>query len=191
MASLPRTLLLAEEYLAYERNAPARHEYIAGQIVAMTGASRKHNLITVNLSREISLQLKGRTCESYAGEMRVLMPSSGDYVYPDCVIVCGEPVFEDSYLDTLTNPTIVIEVLSPSTELYDRGRKFHDYRSIASLAEYLLIAQQRPHIEHYAKAPDGRWIYTDYDSLEDVVKLASVNCLLRLSEVYDKVVFTE
>jgi len=189
MSSQPTTTYLTpEEYLAIERKAESKSEYLNGEIVAMTGASREHNLISFNLTREISQQLKGRPCEGYSSDMRVRVPSTRLYTYPDLVVVCGEPQFEDDYLDTLINPTLIIEVLSESTEGYDRGKKFGFYRTIPSLVEYLLIAQDEQRIEQYAKQPDGRWLLSEYRSTEDVAELGSIQCQLALKEVYDKVI---
>jgi Uma2 family endonuclease len=186
MSSQPTTYLTPEEYLAIERKAEFKSEYVNGEIVAMTGVSREHNLIGFNLTREISLQLKGRPCEGYSNDMRVRVPSTQLYTYPD-LVVCGEPQFEDDHLDTLLNPTLIIEVLSESTEGYDRGKKFGFYRTIPSLAEYLLVAQDERRIEQYAKQQDGRWLLSEYRSTEDVAELASIQCRLALKEVYDKV----
>jgi len=188
MSSQPTSYLTPEEYLALERQAEYKNEYVDGEVVAMTGASRKHNLIVFNIAREISQQLKGRPCEGYSGDMRVRIPSTRLYTYPDVVIVCGEPQFEDDYVDTLLNPTVIIEVLSESTELYDRGKKFGFYRTIPSLAEYLLIAQDEQRIEQYTKQQDGRWLLSEYRSTDDVAEMASIQCELALKEVYDKVV---
>ena len=190
MSSQPTSYLTPDEYLAIERRAAYKSEYIDGAIVAMTGASRRHNLIAFNLAREIGRQLKGRPCEGYASDMRVRVPSTRLYTYPDVVVVCGEPQFEDEHVDTLLNPTLIIEVLSESTELYDRGKKFGFYRTVESLTEYLLVAQDECRVEQYVKQPDGRWLLSDYRSPGDVVELASVGCKLALSEVYDKVILT-
>ena len=119
--------------------------------------------------------------------MRVRVPSTPLYTYPDVAVVCDEPQFEDDYLDTLLNPTLIIEVLSPSTEAYDRGRKFGYYRTIESLSEYLLVSQDEYHIEKYVKQADGRWLLSDYRTPEETVELPSIQCTLALSEVYDKV----
>lgn len=186
MSSQPTTYLTPAQYLSVEREAEYKNEYIDGEMVAMTGASRKHNLITVNITSEIGQQLKGRTCEAYASAMRVRVPSSRLYTYPD-VVVCEEPVFEDDHLDTLLNPTLIVEVLSNSTELYDRGKKFGFYRTIESLKDYLLVAQDERRIEHYTKQADGRWLLAEYSSQEDVIELESIQCRLALGEVYDKV----
>ncbi|MGB9182213.1 MAG: Uma2 family endonuclease [Pyrinomonadaceae bacterium] len=187
MSSQPITYLTPEEYLAIERKAEYKNEYLDGAVVAMTGASRKHNLITLNIAREISRQLRGRPCEAYANDMRVRVPSTRLYTYPDVAVVCGEPQFEDDFVDTLLNPTLIVEVLSESTEAYDRGKKFGLYRTIESLAEYLLVAQDEYRIEQYVKQPDGRWLLSDYRTLDDVVELTSIQCQLALQEVYDKV----
>ena len=188
MSSQPTTQLTPEEYLAIERKAEYKSEYIDGEMVAMTGASRRHNLIALNVAREITQQLKGRPCEGYVSDMRVRVPSTRLYTYPDVVVVCGEPQFEDDYVDTLLNPTLIVEVLSESTELYDRGKKFGFYRTIESLAEYLLVAQDECRVEQYLKQPDGRWLLSDYRSPEDLVELSSIQCSLALKEVYDKVI---
>jgi Uma2 family endonuclease len=190
MSSQPTTYLTPEEYLAMERKAEYKNEYIDGEIVAMTGASRKHNLIAVNIAREISQQLRGRPCETYSSDMRVRVPSARLYTYPDIVVACGEPQFEDDYVDTLLNPTLIIEVLSESTELYDRGKKFGFYRTIESLAEYLLIAQDERQIEQFVRQSDERWLLSEHRSPEATVELASIQCFLELREVYDKVAFS-
>ena len=190
MSTQPKTYLTPEEYLAIERQNEYKSEYIDGEMVAMVGASRRHNIITINLGREVSQQLKGRPCEAYVNDMRVRIASRREYAYtyPDVVVVCGEPQFEDGHLDTLLNPTVLIEVLSESTELYDRGKKFSFYRTIESLAEYVLVAQDEHRVEQYVKQADGRWLLADHSLPEDVGELASVQCTLTLRDVYEKVV---
>ncbi len=190
MSSQPTTYLTPEEYLALERKAEFKSEYIDGEIVAMTGASRKHNLVVVNLTGEISQQLRGRSCEAYSNDMRVRVPSTRLYTYPDVIVVCGEPQFEDQEFDTLLNPTVIVEVLSESTELYDRGKKFSFYRTIESLAEYLLVAQDECRIEQFVRQADGGWLLSEHRATEDTVKLTSIQCSLELREVYDKVAFS-
>jgi len=187
MSSNPRTYLTPEEYLAIERKGDYKSEYIDGEMVAMTGASRNHNLIMINAAREITLQLKGKPCETYASDMRVRIPATNLYAYPDVTVVCGEPLFEDDYVDTLINPTLIIEVLSDSTESYDRGKKFRYYRTMDSLTEYLLIAQDEYRVEQYIKQADGRWMLSEVRSLDDQVELNSIGCMLSLKELYDKV----
>lgn len=176
-----------EEYLAFERKAETKNEYVNGEIFAMAGASRKHNLIVANISGELRQQLKGTPCELYPGEMRVKAPAARSYVYPDVVVVCGEPQFEDDNLDTLLNPTLVVEVLSKSTESYNRLAKSAYYRTIESLVEYLLVAQEEYRVEQYVKQEDGRWLLSDVRSLESVIELKSIGCSLALRELYDRV----
>jgi Uma2 family endonuclease len=176
-----------EEYLSIERKAEARSEYLNGEIFAMVGASREHNLIVANITREVTQQLKGKPCELYPTDMRVRIPATGLYTYPDVVVVCGEPLFEDDHVDTLTNPTLIVEVLSESTESYDRGKKFSHYQTVGSLLEYLLVAQDECRAEQFIRQPDGHWMYSDARSREGVLELASIRCVLTLREVYDKV----
>jgi Uma2 family endonuclease len=183
---LKQTRYTAEEYLILERSASYKSEFHDGQIYAMTGASRKHNLITFNIAGELSVQLKKRPCEAYINDMRVKATEARSYHYPDIAVVCGTPQFEDAYIDTLLNPTVLIEVLSPSTEAYDRGGKFAHYRKIATLREYLLVTQDQPGIEHYMRQGDV-WILTEATGLEASVPLESIGCALSLREVYDKV----
>lgn len=185
-AVLTQTHYTAEEYLALERSASYKSEFHDGQIYAMTGASRKHNLVSGNIYRELSLQLKKRPCEAYINDMRVKAAQARSYHYPDIVVVCGTPQFEDTYVDTLINPTLLIEVLSPSTEAYDRGGKFSHYRKIASLREYLLVTQDQASIERYVRQGDV-WILTEALGLEASMPLESIDCILSLREVYDKV----
>ncbi len=177
-----------EEYLVRERQAEYRHEYVAGQIVAMSGATRRHNLISVNMTREISNSLKGRPCEVYAADMRVRLEGARFYTYPDVVAVCGEPRFEDGELDTLLNPTVIVETLSPTTAAYDRGDKFAYYRQIASLQDYVLISQDRMRVEHYVRNGEF-WLYNALDGSAEALSLASIKCQLPLAEIYDKVSF--
>jgi Uma2 family endonuclease len=187
MSHLVKTYITPEEYLAMERAAEYKNEYVNGEIFAMTGASRKHNLVAGNIYGELRQQLKGKPCEAYPGEMRVKAPAARSYVYPDVVVVCGEPQFEDSYVDTLLNPTLVVEVLSKSTESYNRLAKSAYYRTIESLVEYLLVAQEEYRVEQYIKQADGRWLLSDVRSLESVIELKSIDCSLPLRDLYDRV----
>lgn len=191
MSRPAETYITPEEYLTLERQAEFKSEYYDGEIFAMTGASHKHNLITVNIGAELRNQLKGRACEVYQSDMRVHVPATGLYTYPNVVVVCGEPQLEDEHFDTLLNPTLIVEVLSKSTARYDRTGKFSDYRSIPSFAEYLLVVQSEYRVEQSAKQSDGRWLLTDFRSLEDVVRLDSIQCSLSLKEIYDKVSLTQ
>ena len=185
MSAIPaQKTLTVEEYLAMERSSlEGKCEFVDGQIFAMVGASREHNLIAVNITRELSYQLKGKPCETYANDMRVKAAKARGYHYPDIVVVCGKPEFEDGHLDTLLNPTVLVEILSPSTEAYDRGGKFAAYRKIQSLHEYLLVSQEEPFIERYVRQGDA-WVLTETAGLEGLVNLDSIGCFLAMNEVY-------
>lgn len=189
MLPQPKSDLSPEAYLAQERAAETKSDYWDGEVYALAGASRAHNLITTNLTISLGNQVKGRPCEVYPGDMRVKAATHAAYTYPDIVVVCGRPMFEDRERDTLLNPTALIEVLSPSTEAYDRGAKFAAYRSLPSLSDYLLVAQDQAMVEHYVRQADDRWLLTSYTGLESVVQIESIGCELRLADVYDKVEF--
>src|SRR2546421_764668 len=176
-----------EEYLRLERQSEYKNEYLNGEIFAMSGASRKHNLITGNIGSEFNQQLRGKPCEAYMSDMRVKVTATGLYTYPDVVVVCGEPKFEDEHLDTLLNPTVLVEVLSKSTERYDRIAKSSYYRTLDSLAEHLLVAQDEIRLEQYSRQPDGQRLLLDYRSFDDIAELKSIGCSLALRDVYDKV----
>jgi Uma2 family endonuclease len=187
MSSQTKTRYTTEEYMAIDRQSDFKNEYFNGEIFAMTGASRKHNLITINVATSLNSQLRGRRCEVYASDMRVKVGLSGLYTYPDIVVVCGSPEFEDREIDTLINPTLIIEVLSKSTEGYDRGDKFGHYRKVESLLEYLLISQDRHHLEHYTRQSDNQWLLSETDNLQAIIQFPSINCELSLDNIYHKV----
>jgi Uma2 family endonuclease len=174
VSSGPAQWISPEEYLEAERRAETRSEYFAGQVFALAGASREHNVVVTNLVIDLGTQLKGRPCELYASDMRLRIPATGLYTYPDVTVVCGVPQFEDHHTDTLLNPTVLIEVLSDSTERHDRGRKAEDYRRIVSLVEYLLVDQKEPRIERYRRQAEREWMLTEVIGLEDDVELASI-----------------
>ena len=180
--------LTPEEYLALERKATIKSEYLDGQMYAMSGASREHNIVCGNIFVALHLQLQERTCEIYSSEMRVKVSAAGLYTYPDILVVCDEPRFEDASVDTLLNPTALFEVLSPSTEAYDRGAKFGYYRQLDSMQEYTLVSQDVMRVEHYLRQKE-QWILTEFSSPDDIVQLTSINCELPLREVYAKVEF--
>lgn len=177
-----------QEYLKWERRADNKHEYYDGVIVAMAGATWEHNLITGNLQGEIHSLLKNTQCASVPQDLRVRVPECNRYYYPDVVIVCGEPQFEDTQFDTLTNPTVIIEVLSESTQTKDRGEKLLCYRMLASLQVYLLVAQDAPRIECYTRQENG-WLYTVTEGLEATLPLDTISVTLRLADVYARVTF--
>lgn len=177
-----------EEYLEIERKAACKSEYFNGHIFAMEGASPTHTYIVANVVTAINIQLRGNPCRVFPTDLRVRIPATGLYSYPD-VSIAYEEQYADNQRDTLLNPRVIIEVLSPSTEAFDRGDKFAHYRTLESLTDYVLIAQDRPRIEHYARQPDNRWLYTAITEPHETITLASVGCTLLLSEVYDKITF--
>ena len=187
MASVAaQTSLTPKEYLNFERKATTKHEYLNGQIVAMSGASFAHNFITVNIATSLNVQLMEGECRVATSDMRVKVTEIDSYFYPDVVVVCGEPIPEDNVFDTLLNPTLIVEVLSPSTEIYDRGEKFEHYQQIASLKDYILISQDEIHVEYYYRQKN-EWLQTEFVELEDVLSLLSIGCELRLSDIYRRV----
>jgi Uma2 family endonuclease len=188
--ALPKTPITPAEYLKFERASEVKHEYYAGEIFAMTGASKNHNRIVTSTLSRLYNQLRERPCDVFPSDMRVKPHSGILYAYPDITVVCGTPEFEDDEVDTLLNPTVIIEVLSPSTEAYDRGKKFQHYRTIPSFQEYLLIAQDSVRIEHYTLR-DNEWVLIDATTLDAIITLHSIDCTLLLKDVYEKVDFNE
>lgn len=183
--------LTPEEYLAIERAAEFRSEYFDGEMFMMSGASRAHILIVGNILYRIRQQFDDRDCEIYTNDMRVRIPATGLYAYPDVVAVCGEPRFDDNVFDTLNNPTVIIEVLSESTASYDRGFKFVNYRTIETLKEYLVVAQHEYKVEHYTKESDGSWRIVDVHGLDKTIQLAAIECALKLEDIYARVTLSE
>jgi len=177
-----------EEYLTLERASELKHEYISGEVVAMAGATRAHNLITGNIAQRLRNQLEGKPCETYSNDMRV-RTTPADYTYPDVVIVCQEPQFEDAELDTLLNPIVVVEVLSKSSEARDRGEKFFDYRRMESVKDIILVAQHQMRIEHYVRQADNEWTLHDISNPDRMIRIASIGCALTLAEIYERVEF--
>jgi len=176
------------EYLALERKAAFRSEYIAGHIFAMSGASHRHNLIAGNVFGLLWTQMRGRGCQAYTNDMRVKVSPTGMYTYPGIVGVCEEPRFEDAHADTLLNPQVIVEVLSESTEAYDRGEKFAHYRRLDSLREYVLVAQDKIHVEHYAREGE-QWILSEISDANGILHLGSIDCHIGLAAIYEKVEF--
>jgi Uma2 family endonuclease len=192
MSSQPLVFLTPEEYLAAERKAERKSEYLNGEVFAMSGVSRWHSTVGINLTVRLGVQLGDGPCQVYSADVRVRVNPTGNYLYcyPDLSVVCGEPRFEDNHFDTLLNPKILIEVLSPSTEAYDRLTKATLYRQLPSLEEYLLIAQDRIRVEHYTRQPSGDWSRAEWTNLDDRVELQSVGATLKLAEIYRRVVFS-
>ena len=187
MLDLKTRLTTREEYLAMERASEYRHEYSQGEVTEMTGASREHNLLVSSISARLYMQLLGQPCEIYTSDMRVKVTEAGLYTYPDLVVVCDEPDLEDAHVDTLLNPNVIIEVLSNSTEEYDRGKKFAHYRKLPSLTDYLLVAQDRMHVEQFARQPNDTWLFSEADHADVTITIASIGCELQLEEIYEKV----
>ncbi len=187
--ALPKSFLSPAEYLRRERAGEAKHEYDAGEIWAMVGASLNHNLIAGSLFAALYGQLRGKPCNIFPSDMRLKTPS-GLYAYPDISVVCGEVQFEDSHQDTLLNPVVLVEVLSPSTERYDRGRKFQHYRTLPTLRDVLLVAQDSLRVEQYTWQA-GRWTLIDVGGNDGVVQLDSLGCALPLTAIYEQVTFDD
>src|SRR5437867_3981755 len=176
-----------EQYLEIERKAEYKSEYFGGEMFAMSGASREHNILSTTLSGLLFQQLGGRPCDLYANDMRVRVAQTGLYTYPDVIVVCGQPQFTDEIVDTLVNPTFLAEVLSPSTEAYDCGREFEHYRPVESLSEYLLVAQDRMHADLFTRLPDSRWLLMEASRAEDVLELRSIACRISMADLYGRV----
>ena len=183
-----RTYLTPEEYIAAERKATFKSEYLSGEIVAMSGASNEHNLITMNTSTALYNQLADRGCRVYASDMRVGISAGVSYCYPDIAVTCDKPRFEDDVFDTLINPQVIIEVLSDSTAGCDRGEKFIRYRQLESLQEYILISQDQVRVKHYLRQGE-QWHPSEFSTLENVLSLTSIKAELPLKQIYRFVEF--
>ncbi len=192
MSSIPKTLLTPDEYLAHERKADFRSEFYRGETFAMAGASARHNLIVSNAIVSLGQQLKKRPCRVYPSNLRLKIEGTGLFTYPDLSVVCGEPKFEYDQGDVLLKPNVIIEVLSDSTEAYDRGKKFQHYRKIPSLGQYILIAQDRVAVDcftcgkHREGNPD-EWTLQATQDISSSLSMQSIDCILPLAEIYDKV----
>jgi Uma2 family endonuclease len=184
-------LLSPQEYLARERAADFRSEYFRGEIFAMAGARFEHTRIKDNVGRHAGNQLEKSPCQIVTSDLRVKVSATGLYTYPDGVIFCDEPQFEDVVRDTLLNPRTIIEVLSDSTEKYDRGAKFEHYQQVPSVQEYVLISQDRPLVERFVRHVDGNWLYTSVAGLAESFAFASVPVQIPLAEIYRGVTFPE
>jgi Uma2 family endonuclease len=190
MTTRPHRRYTLEEYFALELSSEEKYEYFDGEVFAMSGASPAHEQIIGNLLVSLRNKLRGRGCHVFPSNLRVKVPSQPPYRYPDLTALCHEPHYENiGGLDALTNPSLIVEVLSDSTEAYDRGDKFTHYKSIESFNEYLLIAQHRPHVTHYFKAADGAWKYEELNDAGDLLRLESLDCGLGLRDVYEGVEF--
>jgi Uma2 family endonuclease len=183
MSVQPKGRYTVDEYLKLESSTREKHEFFRGEIFAMEGASEAHDLIVLNVGADLRQRLKSQPCRVYPSDLRVKIDPSGLYTYPDVVVVCGQPRFEQPG-ETLLNPTLLVEVLSESSEAYDRGKKSEQYRTLTSLTDYLLIAQDRVLVEHYSRQPEDRWLLHAASRLEDSIAIASLGCTLPLAEVY-------
>ena len=185
-----RSIYVSEaEYLQAERQAQTKSEYLAGQVFAMAGASRLHNTITLNIAGALRQSLRERGCSLFAIDMRVKVHDASAYFYPDVVIVCGQPQFEDEQEDNLLNPVVIKEVLSPSTEDFDRTEKFFAYQKLDSLREYLLVSQDKVHVEHFIRHPNGQWFKREYTRGEQGVVLESIEVGIPISAIYEGISF--
>ena len=186
MSSLPSYYLSPEEYLAIERRAEYKSEYVDGVMYAMAGGSERHNLIAGNLITELNIQLRAAPCRVYPSDLKVRVPNSKRFFYPDVSVVCGEIQFADDVRDVVLNPILIVEVLSESTAAFDRGKKFQSYQQIESLQEYLLVSQDEFVVEHYLRQEDGHWLYTKVSSLDEAIILPNMKCQLTLKNIYNK-----
>jgi Uma2 family endonuclease len=192
MQAQSRHTLTPEEYLAIERSAEYKSEYYNGEMFAMAGASPVHTRIVTNLVSSLDTMLMDRDCDVHSNDLRVRIREEGHFLkftYPDVIVVCGKAVYDEADSDTLTNPTVIFEVLSESTEHYDRGRKFEHYRRLESLQEYILISQSRCQIERYQRRSDGAWVLHELLDLDQTLELESIRCTIPLRRVYRRVEF--
>ena len=190
MSSLPKTFITPEQYLEIERQAECKSEYFQGEMFAMSGGRQAHNRLAFSFIVAVGSQLRGGSCRGYNSDMRVHIPATGLYTYPDVVVACGQPKFLDAVQDTLLNPTLIVEVLSPSTEAYNRGRKFENYRSLDSLREYLLISSERISVDLFTRQPDGKWLLSSADRMDGSLGLESIGAKLALADLYAGIEFT-
>ncbi|WP_395145054.1 Uma2 family endonuclease [Armatimonas sp.] len=178
-----------EEYLRLERATEFKSEYINGEIYAMAGVSREHSLIVTNLGAALHSRLRGRPCETHLTDLRVSVPDTRLYTYPDALVICGDPVFVDDIFDTVTNPIAIFEVLSPSTEGYDRGAKFAHYRRLITLRYYVLISQGEALVECYERQDSGGWLLQEFRGLDATLLLPTLELALPLADLYERISF--
>jgi Uma2 family endonuclease len=191
MSALPHFNLTPEEYLKLERKAEFKSEYSSGHVYVLTGASWNHLQIVANLTTILRPPLRARGCTALPSELKVWIAARRKFFYPDITIVCGRPQFYDERQDVITNPTLIIEVLSDSTAAYDRGDKFLAYQQLDSLRGYVLVSQHQPAVEQYVKMENGAWQYMAHIGLESSLTLPAVDCPLALSDVYADVEWEE
>ena len=190
MAAQLRTGMTVEEYLAFERASEEKHEYRDGEVVAMVGASNVHNEIVGNVYTSLRTRLKPGPYRVKFSDLRVKVANARLFTYPDLTVVCGKQLFSDDRQDTLLNPQVIVEVLSPSTEAYDRGAKFRHYRSIESLREYVMIEQGSQRIEHFVRQANDLWLFSEIKGADAALHLSTLDCTIPLAEIYEEVDFT-
>lgn len=196
-SKLQKRIRTVAEYLEFERQAEERHEFVDGVIQAMAGESPRHSNINANLIAEVAIQLKRTSCRAFSpnmkvrsGEQTVAKSIKGLFSYPDLTVVCGQPQLHDEVGDVLVNPKVIFEVLSPSTASFDRGEKFQRLRTFnESLTDYVLVWQSQPIIEHFERQPNGQWLMTEVAGLVSELHITSIDCRLKLAEIYDRVSF--
>ncbi len=188
MSALPRLLFTPEEYLELECQAEYKSQYVAGEIFAMAGTQLVHNKVAGNIFGALHGRFRGRSCEAYISDVRLRVQAGGMYTYPDVMALCGSPELEDSgNPPSLLNPQVIFEVLSPSTEPFDRGDKFARYRKLESLTDYVPVSVEKMRVEQHTRQASGVWTYEEYEQPSNVLRLASVDCEVPLEEIYDKV----
>ncbi|MEO7652922.1 MAG: Uma2 family endonuclease, partial [Bryobacteraceae bacterium] len=184
MSAQPLSPLAPEHYLEIDRKADYKSEYYRGVMYAMAGGTYNHGLIILNTGAEIRQALGDRPCSVTSVDVRLRVAETGLFTYPDLMVVCGDPAFADNRKDTILNPIVIAEVLSPSTEAHDRGFKFAHYRRIAALQEYLLVSQSEPNVERYVRQPDGQWMFSETRGYDGILPLESLGCAIPLSGIY-------
>ena len=188
MSARPQTYYTPEQYLEMDRAADTRSEYVGGEILAMAGASREHNRITLNVGSSLNEQLRGSPCEPFTSDLRVKGRTTGSFLFPDVVVGCSPLEFEDASLDILLNPVVIMEVLSPTTAAGDRSWNAH-YRRMATLKDFVMLSQYEPLVEHYTRQTDDQWVLTELRGPDAVLRLPSLGCELPLADIYERVAF--
>lgn len=187
VAVKPPKTFTPDEYLEMERKALQKSEYFAGEVFLMAGASPNHNRIAANVNAELNVGLRGRRCEAFNSDQRLYIKKNGLYTYPDAMVVCGRIEYDNRNSDAITNPALIVEVLSPSTANYDRGGKFELYRDIPSFQEYVLVHQDKVHVEHHLRDEQRRWLLTEYKDWEASLLIASIDISIPLQRIYERV----
>ncbi len=191
MVAIPKERFTLGEYIEFDKNSEERWEYFDGVVVSMSGGTLTHNRIAANILTSLRSKGLAHGCEVLPADMRIKVPKAPPYRYADVVVVCGEPVIESIQgLDVLVNPRLIIEILSDSTEAYDRGKKFVSYQSIETFEEYLLVAHDKPYVTHYVRQADGNWLRSDIEGIESEIDLVTIPCKIKLSEIYAFVEFS-